>query len=85
MACLSVRLWLGSSVLHLQIPMHLGCNNSCSDMLQYGSQDSVVRFSPVLTHCAFRWLGIMASELAPISCYFLLGCWLCLPASPEEH
>lgn len=44
-------------------------------MLQYNShtlwvmEDSVFRSSLVLTQCVLPLLGIMASELAPISCF----------------
>lgn len=74
MACLSVGLWLGNTALHLKKPMVSCSYKSGSYMLQYSShalwatEDSVFRSSLVLTQCVLPSLGVVASELAPISC-----------------
>lgn len=83
LACLSVALWLGNTVLHLKMPMVSWLCKSWCHMFQYHSQalwtteDSVFRSSPVLTQSVFPWLGMLVSERPPISC--------CLGDDPKEY
>lgn len=91
LACLSVGLWLGNTVLHLKMPMDSGLYKSRYYMLQYNSdalwamEDSVFRSSPVLTQCVLLSFGIMASELASISCCLEEGySFLLAPKSIKE-